>query len=72
MEVPYADNFCMGNMVSLGFAPRILMGLTLVYVFYGMVFFIFLISEPTYKSETDGDVEFNRIVEHIRSNINNK
>ena len=75
MEVPYADNFCMGNMVSLGYATRILramMGLTLVYVFYGMVFFIFLISEPTYKTDKDGDVEFNRIVEHIRSNINNK
>ena len=72
MEIPYADNFCMGNMVSLGYAPRILMGLTLVYVFYGIVLMIFIVSEPTYKSETDGDVEFNRIVEHIRSNINNK
>ena len=48
------------------------MGLSLVYFIYGIAFLVFVISEPTYKSETDGDHEFGRIVEHIRSNINNK
>ena len=48
------------------------MGLSLVYFIYGIAFLIFVISEPTYKSESDGDVEFDRIIEHIRSNINNK
>ncbi len=48
------------------------MGLSLVYFIYGIAFLVFVISEPTYKSETDGDREFGRIVEHIRSNIDNK
>ena len=49
------------------------MGLSLVYFIYGIAFLVSVISEPTYKSEeTDGDREFSRIVEHIRSNIDNK
>ena len=49
------------------------MGLSLVYVFYGIVLMIFLVSEPTYRDEHEqDDSNFNRIIEHIRSNINNE
>ena len=49
------------------------MGLSLVYEFYGIVLMIFLVSEPTYRDDNEhDDRNFNRIIEHIRSNINNE
>ena len=49
------------------------MGTTLVYVFYSIVLLLFVVSEPTYRDEEkDGDREYNRIIEHLRSNINNQ
>ena len=50
------------------------MGLSLVYVFYGIVLIVFLVSEPTYRDENDhgSNHNLNIIVEHLRSNFNNK
>lgn len=49
------------------------MGLSLVYVFYGIVLIVFLVSEPTYRDENHGsNRNLNIIVEHLRSNFNNK
>ena len=50
------------------------MGLSLVYVFYGIVLIVFLVSEPTYRNEEEhgSNRNIDIIVEHLRSNFNNK
>ena len=48
------------------------MGLDLVYVIYLSALLIVLLGgEPTYRNDNDNR-EFDRIIEHIRSNIDNK
>lgn len=48
------------------------MGLDLVYVIYLSALLIVLLGgEPTYREENDNH-KFDRIIEHIRSNIDNK
>ena len=45
----------------------------MVYVIYLSALLIVLLGgEPTYREDDNGDREFNRIIEHIRSNIDNK